>query len=120
MTATTHSKASQSDLAVRHLDHHRHDAVRLLKALANEHRLAILCYLRKGEVSVTELGTQLPLSQSALSQHLAWLRAEQLVACRREAQCMFYYLNDTRAGRVIQLLNELYGDRESIHKGATP
>lgn len=103
-----------SDYPVTSLDHHRHQAVRLLKALANEHRLAILCYLRKGEVSVAELGGQMPLSQSALSQHLAWLRAEQLVACRREAQSVYYHLNDSKAGRVINLLNELYGDSSHV------
>ncbi|WP_369857567.1 ArsR/SmtB family transcription factor [Candidatus Thalassolituus haligoni] len=91
-------------------DTQRQPAVRLLKALANEHRLAILCLLRSGEISVTELGRQLPLSQSALSQHLAWLRGEHLVASRREAQCVFYCLVDDKAVRVIRLLNELYGD----------
>lgn len=96
--------------ATRHLDDHRQQAVQLLKALANEHRLAILCHLREGEISVTELGSRLPLSQSALSQHLACLRAEQLVACRREAQSMYYHIADNKAERVIQLLNELYGE----------
>ena len=88
----------------------RQDAVRLLKALANEHRLAILCFLRNGEVSVTELSHHLPLSQSALSQHLAWLRAEQLVQQRREGQSMYYHLSDQRTLRVLQLLNELYDE----------
>lgn len=84
-------------------------AVRLLKAMANEHRLGILCALRNGEVSVSALCSMLPLSQSAMSQHLAWLRNEQLVACRREAQSMFYRLCDQRAADVIVLLNRLYG-----------
>lgn len=96
-------------VATPHLDHHRQSAVQLLKALANEHRLAILCHLREGEVSVTELGAHLPLSQSALSQHLACLRSEKLVACRREAQSMYYHIADDKAERVIRLLNELYG-----------
>ena len=84
-------------------------AVRLLKAMANEHRLGILCALRNGEVPVSALCSMLPLSQSAMSQHLAWLRNEQLVACRREAQSMFYRLCDQRAADVIVLLNRLYG-----------
>ena len=84
-------------------------AVRLLKAMANEHRLGILCALRGGEVSVSELCKMLPLSQSAMSQHLAWLRNEQLVTSRREAQSMFYRLGDQRAAHVIALLNRLYG-----------
>ncbi|MFL0805954.1 MAG: metalloregulator ArsR/SmtB family transcription factor [Oceanobacter sp.] len=84
------------------------NAVRMLKALANEHRLSILCRLRDGEVSVTELSQQLPLSQSALSQHLAWLRAEQLVQYRREGQSVFYRLSDARTIQVLHLLNQLY------------
>lgn len=90
------------------LDQHRQEAVRLLKALANEHRLAILCCLREGEQSVTLLGQQLPLSQSALSQHLAWLRKEHLVMSRRHAQTVFYRLANDQAERVIHVLNRLY------------
>ena len=90
------------------LDSHRQEAVRLLKALANEHRLNILCCLRNGEVSVSELAMRLPLSQSALSQHLAWLRAENLVHTRRSAQNVYYQLSDDKAERIINVLNGLY------------
>lgn len=90
------------------LDTHRQEAVRLLKALANEHRLNILCCLRDGEVSVGDLSRRLPLSQSALSQHLAWLRAEHLVLTRRHAQTIFYQLCDDKAARIISVLNSLY------------
>ncbi|WP_221798277.1 ArsR/SmtB family transcription factor [Oceanobacter mangrovi] len=86
----------------------RHTVVRMLKALANEHRLAIMCLLRNGEVSVHDMLCQLPVSQSALSQHLACLREENLVASRKEAQCVFYRLNDDRVAAVIQLINQLY------------
>ncbi|WP_430462104.1 ArsR/SmtB family transcription factor [Thalassolituus sp. LLYu03] len=92
------------------LDSHRQQAVRLLKALANEHRLNILCCLRNGEVSVSELSNRLPLSQSALSQHLAWLRAEHLVHTRRSAQNVYYELSDDKAERIINVLNGLYCD----------
>lgn len=95
------------------LDNHRKQAVRLLKALANEHRLSILCTLRSGEVSVSELVKSLPLSQSALSQHLAWLRGEQLVAPRREAQAVYYRLNNYQAERIIQVLNDLYCEQQA-------
>jgi DNA-binding transcriptional ArsR family regulator len=94
------------------LDSHRKQAVRLLKSLANEHRLAILCSLREGEVSVGELVKQLPLSQSALSQHLAWLRTENLVAPRRVAQTVYYRLNNDQAVRIIQVLNDLYCEQQ--------
>lgn len=97
-------------------------AVRLLKAMANEHRLNILCALRDGEMSVSQLCEKVAsnlllsdpalsnhtLSQSAMSQHLAWLRKEQLVACRRDAQSMRYSLSDARVTQVLSLLNELY------------
>jgi len=92
------------------LDLHRQEAVRLLKALANEHRLNILCCLRHGEVSVSDLSQRLPLSQSALSQHLAWLRGENLVLTRRCAQNVYYQLSDDKAVRIINVLNGLYCD----------
>lgn len=59
-------------------------AVVLLKAMANERRLQILCMLHNQELSVGELCTKLELSQSALSQHLAWLRRDELVATRKK------------------------------------
>ncbi|MCV5689411.1 metalloregulator ArsR/SmtB family transcription factor, partial [Escherichia coli] len=67
-------------------------AVVLLKAMANERRLQILCMLHNQELSVGELCTKLELSQSALSQHLAWLRRDELVATRKEAQTVYYTL----------------------------
>lgn len=64
----------------------------LLKALANERRIQILCLLREGEKSVSELENLVNLSQSALSQHLAKLRRDKIVKTRREAQTIFYSL----------------------------
>ena len=64
-------------------------AVVLLKAMANERRLQILCLLHNQELSVGELCSKLELSQSALSQHLAWLRRDGLVNTRKEAQTVF-------------------------------
>lgn len=91
----------------------RSAAVRLLKAMANEHRLDILCALRDDEMAVSELCQQLALSQSSMSQHLAWLRNERLVICRRNSQSMLYRLSDDRAGKVISLLNKLYGQADN-------
>ncbi|MFQ2913159.1 ArsR/SmtB family transcription factor [Aeromonas caviae] len=65
-------------------------AVTLLKALANERRLFILCQLLDRELSVGELNEVLGLSQSAMSQHLAVLRRDELVATRKEAQTVYY------------------------------
>jgi len=83
-------------------------AATMLKAIANESRLLILCNLEGKELSVTELNDQLDLSQSALSQHLAVLRKDGLVKTRRESQTIYYSLSDVRASKVIKTLHELY------------
>lgn len=67
-------------------------AAKLLKALANEVRLQILCALTEGELSVGVLNNTVSLSQSALSQHLARLRRDGLVTTRKESQTVFYRL----------------------------
>jgi len=87
---------------------HAADAARLLKALGNEQRLMVLCWLVDGEHSVTELNARLDLSQSALSQHLAVLRGDGLVATRREAQTIYYSLVEGPAQRIINTLHGIY------------
>jgi DNA-binding transcriptional ArsR family regulator len=83
-------------------------AVKLLKALANERRLFILCHLLDKELSVGEMNQHLGLSQSALSQHLAILRNDELVATRKEAQTVYYSLQSDEVREVIALLHKLY------------
>lgn len=87
---------------------HAGDAAQLLKALANEKRLMILCLLAEGERSVGELNGRLDLSQSALSQHLAVLREDGLVTTRREAQAIFYGLAEGPAKLIVETLHDLY------------
>lgn len=83
------------------------DASRLLKTLGSAHRLRVLCLLFEREMSVGQINEQLPdLSQSALSQHLAKLREEGLVVTRREAQTIWYTLEQ---GPVQQIITTLYG-----------
>ena len=85
------------------------EAAALMKALSNEHRLLILCHLiSEGELAVGALGERVPLSQSALSQHLARLREEGLVAFRRESQTLYYRVADPKAGQVLELLRDLF------------
>jgi DNA-binding transcriptional ArsR family regulator len=84
------------------------EAEDLLKALANSHRLMILCELKDGERSVSALERVVPLAQSALSQHLARLREGGFVATRREAQTIYYSLADKRVARLIEVLHELF------------
>jgi len=84
------------------------DAARLLKALSNEKRLMILCQLGDGERAVGELMPPEGLSQSALSQHLAVLREEGLIAGRREGVSILYRIVEPAALRLIAVLADLY------------
>lgn len=83
-------------------------AARLMKALANDSRLMILCYLDGKELSVSELNEHLDLSQSALSQHLAVLRRDGLVKTRRDSQTIYYSLEGDRASRIIGTLHDMF------------
>lgn len=83
-------------------------ASRLLKALANEHRLMVLCALAEGEHSVSELNEMVDLSQSALSQHLSRLREDGLVTTRREGQTIHYSLGEPLAARIVEMLYRHY------------
>jgi len=83
-------------------------ATALLKSMANETRLMILCQLVNGEKSVGEMHENIPLSQSALSQHLAVLRREKLVSTYRQAQSVFYSLASDEVRAIIQTLYSLY------------
>jgi DNA-binding transcriptional ArsR family regulator len=85
------------------------EAARLLRLLGNTNRLLLLCHLvAEGEMTVGALAGAIGLSQPALSQHLALLREDGLVVARREAQAMYYRLDDPKAARLIGLLRDLY------------
>jgi DNA-binding transcriptional ArsR family regulator len=86
---------------------HARQAAELLKALANEQRLMILCHLVQGPLSVGELNERVPLSQSALSQHLAVLRDSGIVNTEKTSQSVHYRL---QAGVVTQLLGVLHNE----------
>lgn len=90
--------------AVRRLRPHADAAANLLKALANEQRLMILCHLQEGSLSVSEINERVDLSQSALSQHLAVLREAGVVATTREAQSIHYELASPVVRGIIGLL----------------
>ena len=90
------------------LEDSAHAAARMLKLLASEQRLLLLCRLVEGEASVGVLAGHAKLAQSAASQHLAKMRAEGLVATRREAQTIYYRLADPAALRVLDTLCEIY------------
>jgi len=83
---------------------HAEDAALFLKLMANPHRLMILCHLLGGEMSVGEMNGHLPLSQSALSQHLAMLRNNGMVTTRREQQTIYYSLASEEVEGVMEVL----------------
>ena len=98
--------------AAREMQPHASRAAGLLKALANEQRLLILCHLVQGPLSVGQLNERVALSQSALSQHLAVLRECGVVQTKRESQTIRYSLP---AGVVTRLLEVLH--REFCRSG---
>lgn len=83
-------------------------ASELLKALANRHRLMIICQLIAGEKSVGELAGVLALRDSTVSQHLALLRKDGLVAARRDGQTIWYSISSGPARALVQTLYRIY------------
>ncbi len=83
-------------------------ASELLKAMSNEKRLMILCYLAGGEKAVGEMEKLVGLSQSALSQHLARLRRDGLVKTRRASQTIYYSLAGGEAQAIMETLYGIY------------
>ena len=81
-------------------------ATTMLRVLANEDRLLLLCQLTQGEACVSELEELLGIRQPTLSQQLSVLRNEGIVSTRREGKKIFYQLEE---GPVLTLLNTLYG-----------
>ena len=85
------------------------EAAGLLKALANEKRLMILCkLLERGEMSVMTLCGNVGLSQSALSQHLAKMREEKIIDFRRDGQTIYYHVSSPNVNRILKTLKSIY------------
>jgi DNA-binding transcriptional ArsR family regulator len=90
------------------------EVAEVLKALASRPRLMVLCKLVEcGEIRVGELADEVGLSQSALSQHLARMREEGLVAFRRDGQQLFYRIDDPRCEALLVTLHRLYCPEET-------
>lgn len=100
------NKLSPAEL--REMQSNAGQAVEVLRALSNEARLLVLCRLIQGEMSVSELNEAADLSQSALSQHLARLRADELVTTRRDGQTIFYRIADPRVGELVAAMHEIF------------
>ena len=85
------------------------EAVSVLKSIAHEGRLLVLCFLSEaGEMAVGELAERVGLSQSALSQHLARLRAEGMVTTRKEAQSVYYRIAQPKVLDLLSALHAIY------------
>lgn len=83
----------------------------LLKVLANENRLLILCGLIKGPKTVSSLGEMVPrISQSALSQHLTLLKAHGILDYSKAGQSVTYCISDHRVEAVLSVLKKYYCD----------
>ena len=79
---------------------------KLLKSISNQYRLMILCHLGDQQLSVSQLNDKIDISQSALSQHLAKLRKEELVATTRDSQTIYYRVANPVALKIIKVLYE--------------
>lgn len=90
------------------LEQNAEKASALLKSMSHPSRLLVLCHLLKGEISVSELNRIVPLSQSALSQHLSGMRQAELVETRRESQMIYYRLKNPAVAAVIETLYGIY------------
>jgi len=107
--ASTATKAARPDKSMAQFERKASEAAAMLKLLANENRLLILCRLAiAGELSVGALAGAVELSQSALSQHLAKMREDGLLATRRDAQTIYYRIADDKAARLLAVLKDIY------------
>ena len=108
-TATT----AITDTNMEDMGEHVRAATDLLKALAHDTRLMILCHLVEGEKSVGELEQLMQLRQPSVSQQLARLRFDRLVNARRDGRTIYYSLGSEEAKQVVTLLHGLYCDADA-------
>lgn len=94
------------------------EAAAFLKALSHEGRLMILCHITDSEKSVTELEELIGARQSAVSQQLARLRIEGLVAARRDGKAIYYSIADERVRALVRLMYQLFCGQASVATAA--
>lgn len=108
-------------VATTQLEQNAVQATDFLKLLANKRRLMVLCVLAEtGELSVQSLALRAGLSQSAMSQHLARMRAEGLVAYKREGPTLYYHIADLRVLSMLTHLHRLFCSGNTPSQGAKP
>ena len=106
------------DMELSLLCEHATDVAAMLKLLANPQRLVLLCRLREGEASVTELIDLCGLSQSSVSQHLAKMREGGILQTRRDAQTIYYSSSAESVMKVLETLESLYTEAEPAKSAA--
>jgi len=99
------ARRDRSRAAMAEVREHAGEAAAFLKALANDQRLLVLCALLDGPLSVGDINERVPLSQSALSQHLSVMRDAGLVTTARKSQTIHYAL---ARGPALQIMEVLY------------
>jgi DNA-binding transcriptional ArsR family regulator len=90
------------------MDANAERVARFLKSIANRVRLRVLCALMDGEKSAGELSREIGISQPNLSQHLSWLKNEDLVSTRRDGTTIHYRLTDTQIQPLMQALHDMF------------
>ena len=83
-------------------------AARCLKAMSHPLRLKILCVLGTSSISVQDIVEQVGTSQSNISQHLAILREKDILACKKEANRVYYYIDDERMLLLIKMMRDVF------------
>jgi len=83
-------------------------AAHCLKAMAHPLRLKILCMLGNSAVSVQDIVAKVGTTQSNVSQHLAILREKGILACKKDANRVYYYVDDERTLQLIGMMREVF------------
>jgi DNA-binding transcriptional ArsR family regulator len=118
MTRTTAALGTGSQIELVEFQKQASEVSAILRALANERRLMIVCKLVEwGEANVNTLAQAVGLSQSALSQHLSKMRDEGIVATRRESQTIWYRIADPRIEQLLATLHGLFCPKQNRPDG---
>ncbi len=83
-------------------------AARCIKAMSHPLRLKILCVLGKKSISVQDIVEQVGTSQSNISQHLSILREKNILGSKKEANRVYYYIDDERMIQLIEMMRDVF------------
>ncbi len=83
-------------------------AARCLKAMSHPLRLKILCVLGNNSISVQDIVEQVGTSQSNISQHLAILREKDILGYKKEANRVYYFIDDERMLQLIKMMRDIF------------